>query len=177
MQLQYYDRVTRFFHWLIALLIIGLLLVGFVMTNVDLADKGLIYGLHKSFGLTVIMLMLLRIIWRFKQGELTMPSYLLRWQVILAKSTHGVLYLLGLAIPFSGWVMSVASDRAPNWFWLFTVDLPINKSKVVAGIASEVHFWLAWVLIVALVMHVIGAVMHGFGENSVLRRMLRLGLK
>lgn len=168
--------IAKTFHWLMALAIIGNGVLGLVM---DELWKGMakisIFALHKSIGLTVLALLLLRFAWRFvdrKPRDEPMP----RWQAWAAHATHGVLYLLMLALPLSGWLFNSARGYPLQWFKQFNLPSLMDKNETLAEILIEAHEWLFWVLALVLLAHIGGALMHHFVErDNTLRRMLPFG--
>jgi len=170
----HYGIVTRSLHWLVALLVIGQILVGFYTTTfADPSAKSWLMFLHKSVGLTILWLMLLRIIWVFTNRQ---PGYEARvplWQRALARLIHFLLYILLLALPISGWIMSTAADRTPSYFGLFNLPLPgIPVSKALASTADNLHVVLVWIAIALVVLHIAAGLKHHFiNRDNVLRRM------
>lgn len=165
---------ARSLHWLMAVLIIGLGLVGLYMT--DLANspqKIKIYALHKSIGLTVLALLLLRLAWRLadrRPADLPMP----RWQAFAARAVHVLLYLLMLALPLSGWTYNSASGYPLQWFGLFNLpSLTGGADAALKGIAHAVHEYGFYLLALLLLAHVGAALKHHFVDrDETLVRML-----
>ncbi len=160
-------------HWLIALLILALLGVGFVMVELPRSPRYFwVYDLHKSIGLTVLALFVLRLAWRFfdrRPADLPMP----RLQRIAAHAVHGILYLLMLAIPLAGWLYNSARGYPLQWFKQFNLPALVAKNEGLAEFAIAAHVWLFWILVAVLVAHVGGALLHHFFErDDTLRRML-----
>ena len=169
----HWGTVAKTFHWLVALLIVVNGSLGLYMTDLKPGmDKISIYAIHKSVGLTVLALFLLRLSWRWfdpRPRDLPMP----RWQRFAAHATHGVLYLLMAAIPLSGWLFNSANGNPLQWFKLFNLPGLVDKNKALADVFHQTHEWLFWILVVVLVAHVGGALMHHFVErDNTLRRML-----
>lgn len=163
-----YGKISRFFHWSIGFSIIGLLAAGFVMTNMDKSSlKWQIYGMHKAFGITILLLAVIRIIWRICHIKPKLPDNYPLWQKFASSFTHKTLYVLTLLMPASGWVMSMAANHIPSWFGLFQLRLPIQPSKSLAKIASNTHEILAWIIIVLLVLHILAAI----SNKNILHRM------
>lgn len=171
-----WGTVARTFHWSMALAIIGNGIFGLLM---DLApgpmQKINWLALHKSIGLTVLGLFLLRLLWRLvdrRPADEPAP----RWQQLSARAVHGVLYVLMAAIPLSGWWFNSTSGKPLQWFKLFNLPSLAAKNEHLADIAINVHATLFWVLTAALVVHVGAALKHHvFDENNVLRKMLPFG--
>lgn len=168
-------------HWLIGLIIIANLIGGLTLDwfldSPDPAMKQLgftIIGLHKSFGLTVILLTLVRIGWRLANPPPPLPGHMTAGERGLAYTTHYGFYALMLLMPLSGWAMaSTAKLQFPIlWFGLFEVPkLPLPKSW--GGTFHESHELLGYATIALLALHVGAAVKHHwFDRDNVLARML-----
>ena len=172
---QQFGSVAKWLHWLTAILIITLLTVGFFMDEIgDKALKGQVYNLHKSFGLTLLLLGLVRITWASMNVK---PGYSIKtpmWQQNAAKALHYLLYGLIIAMPISGWIMSTAAGHAPNFFGLMVLPFPgIPESKPLMEFFAEIHEFLAWAIIVSVAVHIAAALKHHFVEkDDVLIRML-----
>jgi cytochrome b561 len=117
-------------------------------------------------------LLILRACWRLYDRaprDEPMP----RWQRLAAHATHGVLYLFMLALPLSGWIYNSANGNPLQWFKQFNLPALMGKNEDLAEIASEAHEILFWILIVVLIAHVGGALVHHWLErDNTLLRML-----
>src|SRR5688500_4587742 len=104
-----FGAVHQFLHWIIAVLVIGMICVGLYMTGLDPSPRMFnIYALHKSVGITVLALVVLRLIWRLSNIRPSpLPNHL-PWEKFLAAMAHALLYAALLVMPLSGWVMSSA---------------------------------------------------------------------
>ncbi|HEY0199219.1 MAG TPA: cytochrome b [Rhodanobacter sp.] len=168
-----WGAVAQFFHWVIALAILGNGLFGLLM---DLAHSPMQkinwLALHKSIGLTVLALFLLRLAWRMidrRPPEEPAP----RWQQFTAHVVHGLLYVLIAAIPLSGWWFNSVSGKPLQWFKLFNLPALAQKNDDIRHFAHGVHEYLFWFLLLVLVAHVGAALKHHvFDKDNVLRRML-----
>jgi cytochrome b561 len=181
-QQQRYTVVAIALHWLIAAGIIGMIALGWIMDDVpDQQAYGLIQ-IHKSFGITILLLSVARVVWRLMNPpppEPPMPG----WQRGLALFVHVGLYVLIIAMPLTGWIMASASSDAPTrWFGLFDARMP-----VIPGLPSETrkgledgfefaHSNLQWVIIAMLVLHVAGALKHQFVDKDHLLARMAPGL-
>ena len=168
-----WGSVAQLLHWLMALAIIGNGIVGLVMDEMPRGMSKLnTFAIHKSIGLTVLALLVLRASWRLfdrKPDDEPMP----RWQRLAAHATHGVLYLLMLAIPLSGWIYNSAHGYPLQWFKLFNLPALSEKNDALSDFAGDAHEILFWVLVVVLVAHVGGALVHHwFERDNTLLRML-----
>ena len=176
---QRYNAVAMVLHWLLALLIISLLVVGKIM--VDLSnndpDKFTLYQLHKSFGLLILSLSVVRVAWRLTHATPPLPAAMKQWEQIIAKATHGIFYFMMLAIPLTGWtVVSSSTSGIPTlWFGLFEVpSLPgIPVGGAFHDQARGAHEVLGNLTILLLLLHVGAALKHHFWDaDDVLSRML-----
>ncbi len=168
-EIRRYHTVAMSLHWLMAVLILANLAMGLSFQFLEMGPtKVWLYQLHKSIGLTVLLLTCVRIAWRLGAGapaEPPMPG----WQRVAANIVHFLLYVLMFMIPFSGWALVSASPlKIPTfYFWLFPwphlpgfENLPDAKEK--AHQIATVHGYLAYSLIALWVIHVGAALQHHF---------------
>lgn len=168
-----YNGPARVFHWLIALLILSLLGVGFFMTGMDSDPvKFEIYGLHKAVGITVLLLAFLRLGWRLYSDTPKSISDHKQWEKTLSKTIHFVLYLAIFAMPLSGWAMSAAGGHPVSFFGLFQMPPIVPKIKEIGAFAHEAHAIIAYVIIGCVALHMAGAIKHHVIDKDVtLKRM------
>ena len=172
----HWGTIAKSFHWIVALGILGNGVFGLCM---DLASNPMQkinwLALHKSIGLTVLALMLLRLAWRMGDGrprEAPAPA----WQQLAARATHALLYLLALALPLSGWWFNSVAGKPLQWFKQFNLPGIAAKNDALRHVAHTVHEYLFWFLVLVLVAHVGAALKHHvFDRDNVLRRMLPFG--
>lgn len=168
----HFGLIAILFHWIIALLIIGMLGVGLYMTSLPIGIQKLkIYGWHKECGILVLGLVLLRIIWRLsnKTPVLSLP----RWEHIAARLAHLALYGLMLAMPISGWLMTSAAGLAPSFFGLFTLPNLLAPNHDLKELFELIHTWLAYALIATIALHFCAALKHHFiDKDDILKRMI-----
>ena len=160
------------FHWLMAILIVVVMILGWVAEEYPSSpDKVTLFVWHKSFGLTVLLLLFFRLLNRWTHGA---PRHELRsWERVLSRGVQGLLYLCMLAMPFSGWIINSAADFPLNVFWLMPLPPLVGPSETLAELAEEVHVTILWIMVSLLVLHIAGALRHHFvGKNQVLRAML-----
>jgi len=162
-------------HWLIFLMIVVLATVGWYMKGLpNSPDKIKVYALHKSFGLTLLALVVLRLAWRELVDRVRppLPPGMPAWQRFGAHASHLALYLLLFAIPLSGWLFNSAANFPLRWFGLFSVPSLSGPDPALKAFAGGAHWWLFWVLVVVLAAHVGAALWHHFVvRDEVLRRM------
>ena len=169
--------LTKLLHWLIALLIVSMAVIGLSMGSMaNGPDKIAIYALHKSLGITLLALVLVRIGWRLRSGSPAPLPGIPRLQHLLAQLIHGLLYLLLLALPVSGWVMNSASGFPLQWFGLFNLPALAGRDEALHALATSTHEWLFWGLAVLVLAHAGAAIFHHlFQGDATLVRMLPRG--
>jgi cytochrome b561 len=177
-----YDSVAIALHWLTALAVVGMLAMGLIMTDLPRGSslQFALFQLHKSVGVTILGLTVLRLGWRLAHRPPALPDEMPAWEKRAAHAGHLGLYALLLGMPLSGWAMVSASPRnIPTilygvipWPHLPVLSTLANK-KPVADALEDLHSAAAWILIALLVVHVGAALRHHFLLNDdVLRRML-----
>jgi cytochrome b561 len=173
-----YGWIAILFHWTIAILIIGQWALGWTMEH--LVGPRLAFGLiqwHKSVGLLILALALLRLLWRFANPRPVLPPEMGRLEKSAARSAHRGLYWLMFLLPLSGWALVSASVlEIPTYaFYLFIVpDLPLGRSDRSEALWTTAHIVLGWVLLAIVVVHVMAALRHHFLlRDNVLSRMIR----
>ena len=167
-----YSTVSLTLHWLTAALVVmQVLLINAHEAN---EDTRLFIDLHKSVGLTILVLTLARLAWRAANPAIPLPERAPRWQKLAARATHVLFYVLLLAMPLVGWAASSASGREINFFGLFEWPLlPIGGGRDVARDLMDLHETAAKALYVLIALHVAGALKHHFiDRDNVLHRML-----
>jgi cytochrome b561 len=179
-----YGTGAMIFHWLIAALLIANICLGLYFADLPRSDpwKFELTQLHKSIGLTVLMLSVLRLFWRLSHPAPPLPIDLYWGVRVAARASHYLFYFLIIAIPLSGWLMVSASPLGfpTNYFHLFhwpnlwfMADLPRAQKVALHDPLESVHNVLAWSAIVLIPLHVAAALYHQFiRRDDVLRRML-----
>ena len=170
-----WGAVSQAFHWTIVLLILGLAIVGLTMGELPRTPKYFwVYTAHKSLGITVLALMLLRLGWRLHAGAPEAVPGTPTWQARVAALTHWVLYALVLAMPLSGWLYDSASGLRPfRFFGLFDMPKLTGPDEWLADQAHDAHELLFWVLVVLVALHAGAAFYHHlFQRDDTLVRML-----
>lgn len=169
-----YSSVAIVLHWLIALLIIGALAVGIYMADLRTSpEKIKLITYHKWTGVTILGLVALRILWRLGHRPPTLPLHMSRIEIAAAHLGHFVLYILMIATPIIGWLMSSAHGRSVNWFNIIQLPDLVAKNHDLAEILEEAHEILAYTLLALVVVHVLAALKHHFmDKDGLLGRMI-----
>ncbi|WP_051924408.1 cytochrome b [Arenimonas donghaensis] len=161
-------------HWLSLLMVLSLVVVGFVMQELPNSPTKIeVYALHKSFGLTLLALTVLRLLWRLFAGTPAPVPGTPRWQQAAAQASHGALYVILLAMPLSGWLYNSASGFPLKWFGLFSLPKLSGYDADVKAFALGMHEWLFIALAVVVSVHAAAALKHHyFDRDATLVRML-----
>lgn len=177
-----YGLLAIAFHWTMAVLIIGMLAVGLYMTGLPQTDPATfaLYQLHKSIGFVVLVLAVLRLVWRVANPSPRLPDAMPLWEKGIAHLGHTGLYALMILLPVTGWLMVSASPWGiPTIvFNLFKVPhLPypafMGDKASAEHVFALMHEYGAYLLIALLVGHIAAALKHHFiARDNTLKRML-----
>lgn len=167
-----YGSVAKFFHWLIALLVITMLIFGYFLGDIPEEYQGMAYNLHKLTGLTILLLMILRGLWALMNVKPALPFDMPQWQRSAARIVHFLLYFTLIAMPTVGWLGAILAARPPH-LGDWQITLPLNKNLALSGFMFDIHNMLAVTIIVLLCLHVLGGFYHYFiRRDKVVQRML-----
>jgi cytochrome b561 len=168
-----YSGVAKTLHWLIAVLVFTQLGIG-KFADVDAEEARSVFDWHTSLGLTVLILMLVRLGWRLTHTVPALPATTPVWQRGLARTSHLLFYVLLLALPLSGWLLTSAEGDAVRFLGLFPVPgLPVAAGEEMEEFLEETHELLGNVLIGLAAVHILAGWKHHFiDRDNVLRRML-----
>lgn len=154
-------------HWLIALMMLCLFVLGLYMADQPPSPGRIkLFTWHKSFGVTVFVLALVRLAWRLGHRPPALPQSMVEWQKKAAHLAHWALYGLMFAIPISGWVGSAAKGFPTVWFGLFALPNPVSKDVALGKQLSEVHEVLNFIMIGLVILHVLAALKHHFIDRD-----------
>lgn len=168
--------VSRMLHWLMALGLLGALGFGTYLARIEPSlDTLWMYGAHKSVGITLLALVVLRLAWhRISPPPAALSQGIPGWQVTAARWSHRVLYLLMVLVPLSGWVGSSGTGIPTVIFGQITLPAiaPATEFWDRAGFAA--HGLLTKALFALILLHVAGALSHAtLYRDATLRRMIR----
>jgi cytochrome b561 len=180
-----YTRTAIIFHWVIAVMVIANITLAWTFKTWD--DRPwtqAVTNTHKTFGITVLGLALMRLLWRIGHRPPPFSPAIPHWQVVAARTGHAALYFMILAMPLSGWIYDsaweYAADVPIDVFGLFEMpripwiaDMPNGPRKEQLDfIAGKVHVWLSYLLYALLAAHLVGAIKHQwFDRVPTLERM------
>lgn len=169
-----YGAVAQSLHWAIVALVAVQLVLGVTGADLPVGMERLItLSRHKSLGMTILALMILRLVWRLINPVPNLPPQLPRLEQRLARSAHWLLYALLLFMPVVGWISSSASNLTVSWFGVFTFPDLVETDKTLAASAKTLHRGMAWLLITIVSLHALAALRHHFLlKDTVLLRML-----
>jgi cytochrome b561 len=169
-----YTPTAQALHWLIALLIVLQFVLARMAVALPLGARKLaLLAEHKSFGMTVFMLAVIRFAWRLKNRPPSLPTNMHRVERFLARFTHVSFYVLLVAMPLSGWLMSSAKNYSVSWFGAFSWPNLIAPSETAFSFYKTLHHLLSNLLFAIASLHILAALKHHFwNKDDVLARML-----
>lgn len=167
-----YGAMAIYLHWIMAILLIGLVVIGLYMTRIPLsAQKVKLYGWHKEWGILVLMLVMWRIVWRIGNIAPSLSS-LPSWERVAARTVHWAFYIFMFALPISGWLITSAAGLPVSffgWFVLPNLVMPNHDNLI---LFETIHTWLSYGLIATFFAHVGAALKHHYiNKDDILRRM------
>ena len=177
-----YTKTAVRLHWVLAILIMALLAGGFLMgyiPDANLKLKILVYNMHKTIGLLILVLSLFRLYWRLTHKPPALPSEITGLPKLISKAVHTLFYVFMIAMPLIGWAI-ISTSRFPSK--LFNA-IPLPKLPILSGIKGderksihhlfeEAHEILAFIAVALIVLHVAAAIKHHRSGNDILARML-----
>ena len=165
--------LAKLLHWATAVAILAMFLIAWWMDALPIGLQKLqAYGWHKSLGMTILAVTLVRLAWRLLNPR---PRFLGRvaWQARASEIAHWGLYACLIAMPLIGWTMSAAANTPVNVFGLVVLPNPVAPDKALAEVLEAVHEAVAILLLVLVAAHVAAAIKHHFVDrDATLRRML-----
>ncbi len=169
-----YRAPARWIHWLMALLVLPMIPVGFIMIQDGLGRplQNALFIFHKNVGVLLMLLIVIRIIYRWRNAPPPEPAHLPGWQVKIARLTHGLLYALLFLMPVAGYVRVRAGGFPIESLDALGVPALVPRSDALADFAKAVHFYGAWVIVALIALHIGAALQHGLiKRDGVFSRM------
>ncbi len=169
-----WGSLAQALHWIIVVLIVTQFVLANMAESLPLGMAKLAtLARHKSFGMTILMLVVLRLVWRVSQRQSPPLPVLKPYERFLAHLTHHGLYFLLFAMPLSGWIMSSAKNYPVSWFNLFTFPDWVAPNDTLFELMRSAHHWMALALLGLALLHIAAALHHHFiRKDSILLRML-----
>ena len=169
-----YSAVAQGFHWLIAALIVVQFTLGWTAQFLPIGARKLArLDLHKSFGMTILTLAVLRLLWRLFNRPPALPPGMTKFERHAARATHVLFYVLLFVMPLTGWMMSSAKNYSVSWFHQFTWPNLIGPDEQAFNLLRSTHDTLSWLLFGVAILHILAALKHHFwNKDDVLKRML-----
>jgi len=174
----HYTGVAMVLHWLMALAILGLFGFGIYMIDLPFSPTRLkFYNWHKWAGISILLLSVLRLIWRITHRPPPLPAALAKampgWQLGAYHATHHLMYLLFFAVPLLGWTYSSAAGFAVVWFGHIALPDLVSVDKALADLTKPLHKLSALALVGLAVLHLAAVLKHlWIDRDSLLQRML-----
>lgn len=154
-----YSGVAIAFHWTIALFVVVNLIIGIGYDAVP--PLRAFMGAHKAIGITVLALTAGRIAWRMAHRPPELPAGTPAWEKGVAHATHGILYMLMIAMPLTGWLMVSGPGPHRPMLWLGLFDIPtLPVGKGLSDLGHDAHGPLGWLMAALVVLHVAAALRH-----------------
>lgn len=168
-----YGLVSQLLHWVMAVLILLQFTWAWRIQQLGIGrERYEMVNQHKSIGLTILALLIIRLLWRYfnpPPDPVSMPL----WQQRAMQWVHGLIYLLLLALPPVGWAMSSAAGFVVSWFDVFDLPALVAQDDALKELLRDIHAFLAWTLAVLVLGHIGAALHHHFlrRDDSLLRML------
>jgi cytochrome b561 len=169
-----WGSIAQLLHWAIVVLIVTQFVLASIAEELPLGMAKLaMLARHKSVGITILGLAIIRLAWRVANPTPLLPNTLKPWERVAAHVTHYGLYVLLFAMPITGWIMSSARNFPVSWFNLFQLPDLVAPNRPLYDVMHSVHAVLAFTLVAVAALHIGAALKHHFFlKDDVLRRML-----
>ena len=171
----HYDRIQRAFHWSMAAIIFTAIALGIWALYLDRNSpiKGSLLFVHKSLGLTVLLLVIARVAYRLIVGKPPYKQPLHRFNQVGSTTAHLLLYGLMILMPVTGYVFTGAGGHPLPFYGLFEWPSVVPKDKALSQLAGTFHYWGAWAICSVLIVHILAVVWHSLAKrDEVFGRML-----
>ncbi|NLC36581.1 MAG: cytochrome b [Alcaligenaceae bacterium] len=171
---QRYTSTAIFLHWLVALGLVGTFALGYYMEGLSFSPNKLkLIAWHKWAGITLLVLAVVRLAWRLTHRAPAMPADMGSLSRLAAHAGHGLLYVLMLAIPLTGWLASSAQGVSVVLFGAWPLPDLLGKNQELGSALQDAHMVLNYLLLIVVIGHMGAALQHHFiKKDTVLARML-----
>ena len=174
-QKQQYTSVAVYLHWILALLLFVQLYLGLVMVEIPKgpeSDRAFWFNLHKSFGIIIAIFIVFRVLWRLKHNPPPYPHSMKRWQIIISKFNHFLLYCCMLVMPITGIIGSIFS-KYPIIFFGYVLPKIADHNATVKELTSTIHEYFALLFFFLITIHIFAALKHLIMDcDQVFERMM-----
>lgn len=171
-----YGTVAKGFHWLLFLMLSFSIVAGNVLASMPKGTEKLqAAGMHKSFGAILLMLILMRFLWRLINETPELPEGTTAKEAMMAKGMHWMLYLLMFAQPLSGIMMSQAAGIPVSLFGLFEFPVFLDKNPELAQMFRGMHGFIWILLVLSVVGHAGAALHHHFIKKDYVLKQMTAG--
>lgn len=169
-----WGAVAKSFHWLVAVAILAQLMLGTIADEARLSPLKLdLFVWHKSIGVSILLLVIIRVAWRLGNPPPAAPECVAAWEKRLARISHGLLYLLMIVVPLTGWWISDTSRIPFSLYWVVPVPDLMAPDRDLSELAADLHGVLTKLLLAIVIVHILAALRHHFLlHNDTLLRML-----
>lgn len=169
-----YGGVAKALHWLVFALVLAQYIVAITMPDIGRGTvPGTLINLHMSIGVTILLVIVVRWLWRVDHRVLPAIADMPGWEQRFARATHALLYLFLVIDPILGWANASARDWTITLFGITSLPHIVPPKFALGTRAGDVHTWLGWTLLVLIGLHVAAGLYHYFvRRDSVLQRML-----
>jgi len=166
--------ITQLFHWGMFLLFIVQYTLAYTMLDIpDSNQKWVLFAWHKQIGVTLFLLVFLRLWWRERNLVPDNSKKSPRWDRVLSKSNIWILYVLMFCFPLTGFLLSVLGGHSVSYFGLFTIPAFMEGPNIYAKVFLTAHIWISYCLYVFVGLHILGGLYHYFiVKDNVLESML-----
>jgi cytochrome b561 len=170
-----YSPVAQAMHWINALLVFLTVPLAWLMVNMPSTAHivGQLFTLHESIGLTILIIVAVRLIWRAHHPAPPLPQSFARWDKLAARASHWLLYVILIGMPVSGYLMNAAGGYPIGFFWLFNMP-GLPKAQELSDFAFQLHVVIGqWLVYALVILHITATVWHVSVEiDGTLERML-----
>ena len=163
-----YGIIAIIFHWVVAVAVIGMYLLGLWMDDLEYYDPWYTTAphIHKSIGVIVISLVVARLIWRWINPVPKSLRSHKKWEQVLAKLTHGMFYILLISMFFSGYLITTAEGKSLQVFNWFGIPAMVTEIENLEDVAGEIHEVIANTIILLATLHALAAIKHQFFDKD-----------
>jgi cytochrome b561 len=170
---QRYTRLAITLHWLIAVGVLAQIAFGWWMLDIPKQPVGVRaywFNVHKSIGISLGLLIILRIVWRLTHGAPRLPAHMPDWQKLAAKLSHFLLYACMIIMPLSGYLGS-SFTKYPIKYWGYALPRWGWESEALKDLCSQVHHITVILFMALIAIHLLAAIKHMLSRDGVIQRM------